>query len=129
MSEKINWTLNVQVVEGPTISMSQTMIVDAYDKIEVIVSDGSADEDIEIQPGGAGQVQFLMIRSDKYDSHLTYKVNAADAKPIILDALQVLVGDGAIGLLGAAPEKLFFSNGTGVNATIEILVGRKATTP
>ena len=33
MSEKINWTLNVQVVGGPKMSASQTVTVDAYDKI------------------------------------------------------------------------------------------------
>ena len=34
MTEKINWTLNVQVVGGPKILASDTIDVDAYDKIQ-----------------------------------------------------------------------------------------------
>lgn len=37
MSEKIEWTLNVQVVERPKISESQTMTVDAYDKNRMVI--------------------------------------------------------------------------------------------
>lgn len=129
MPEKINLTLNVQVVGGPRISASKTITVDAYDKIEVVIPDGATDEDIEVQPGGAGQVQFLLISSDQYGADLTYKVNDATADPIKLDAQQLLMGDGAVGLLGSAPEKLLFSNGLGSDASIQILAGRKATTP
>lgn len=100
----------------------------AYDKIEVTITDGVTDEDVEIQPGGTGQVQFLLIRSDQYGDKLTYKVNAATATPIKLDAQHVLIGTGAVGLLGAAPTKLLFSNTLGKAATVQILVGRKATT-
>ncbi|UCE17782.1 MAG: hypothetical protein JSV84_12985 [Gemmatimonadota bacterium] len=129
MSETINWTLNVQVVGGPKISTSQTITVDAYDKIEVVIPQDAENEDIEIQPGGPGQVQFLLIRSDQYDDNLTYKVNVDTATPIKLDAQQLLMGDGAVGLLSEeAPGKLLFSNAMGADASIEILVGRKATT-
>ncbi|MFQ5856215.1 MAG: hypothetical protein ACE5LU_11285 [Anaerolineae bacterium] len=128
MAEKINWTLNVQVVGGPKMSASKTMTVDAYDKIEVVISDGATDEEVQVQPGGSGQVQFLLISSDQYGGDLTYKVNVGTADPIKLDAQQLLMGDGAVGLLGAAPEKLLFSNGLGNDASIQILVGRIATT-
>jgi hypothetical protein len=71
MSEKIFWTLNVQVGGGPKISESKTMEVDAYDKVEVTIEDGAADKEVQVQPGGTG-VQFLMIRSDQFGSDLTY---------------------------------------------------------
>jgi hypothetical protein len=128
MPEKISVLLNVQVVGGPKISEAKTLDVQAYDKIDVTIADGAADEDVEIQPGGAGQVQFLLIRSDQYGDKLTYKVNSAGASPVILDAQHVLIGAGAVGLLGAAPTKLLFSNALGKVATVHILVGRKATT-
>jgi hypothetical protein len=44
-----------------------------------------------------------------------------------LDAQQLLMGDGAVGLLGDPPESLSFTNGLGEAASIEILVGRKVT--
>lgn len=76
MSEKINWSFNIQVVGGPKLSESQTMEVEAYDKIQVTVEDGASDKKVELQPGASGQVCFLMISSDQYEGDkLTYKVN------------------------------------------------------
>jgi hypothetical protein len=129
MSEKINWTLNVQVVGGPKNSASSTVIVDAYDKIGVAVAAGATKE-VEIQPGNAGRVQFLLISSNKFDDQLdqlTYKVNNA-GNDITLDAVQLLVGDGAVGLLPAAPKSLAFTNDLAEDVDIEVLVGRKAIT-
>lgn len=140
MPEKIGWTLNVQVVGGPSIVEAQNLEVPGYDKIEVEIADQASDEDVEIQPGDAGQVQFLLIRSDAYHQpaqgnqaakELSYSVNAAEAnadKRIKLDAPQFFVGSGAVALLGQAPKKLFFYNKLGKKAAITILVGRKVTT-
>jgi len=127
MSEKINWTLNVQVVGGPKMSASQTVTVDAYDKIQVPVDAQDTDKVVEIQPGSVGRVQFLLISSNQFGDDLTYKVNnAGDA--IKLDAQQLLIGDGAVGLLGASPpETLSFTNHLPQNVNIEVLVGRNAT--
>jgi|SRR5215203_674189 len=127
MSEKINWTLNVQVVGGPKMSASQTVTVDAYDKIQVPVDAQDTDKVVEIQPGSVGRVQFLLISSNQFGDDLTYKVNnAGDA--IKLDAQQLLIGDGAVGLLGASPpETLSFTNDLAQNVNIEVLVGRNAT--
>ena len=61
MATRLNWTINVQIADGPRVSASQMLMVDAYDKVDVVIDDGAADEDVEVQPGGAGQVQFLLI--------------------------------------------------------------------
>lgn len=128
MPEKINWMLNVQVIGGPKLSDSQTVEVDAYDKIEVTIEAGAADKEVQVQPGGSGQVQFLLIRSSQYKDTLTYKVN--DSTNVVkLNALQLFMGDGAVGLLDPAPEKLLFSNEMGEDVLIHILVGRKAIPP
>jgi len=99
--------------------------VDAYDKIGVKVQDGET-ETVEIQPGDEGRVQFLLINSDWLGDALTYKVNA-QGDAIKLDAPQVLVGDGAVGLLGEPPNSLEVTNDSTQEANIEIIVGRKAT--
>jgi hypothetical protein len=124
MSEKINWTLNVQVVGGPKMSASRTETVDAYDKIGVTVAAGET-EVVEIQPGNAGRVQFLLISSNEFDDKLTFKVNNA-GKDIALDAMQLLVGDGAVGLLPAAPKSLAITNSLADPVEIQVIVGRKA---
>ena len=129
MAEKINWTLDVQVEGGPKISDSRTMVLEAYDKIEVVINDGSTGVEVEVQPSEAAKVQLLLIRSSQYGSKLSYSLNAPEgdeAKRIKLDALQLLVGEGGMGLLGDAPKKLYFYNslGAGKDASITILVGR-----
>jgi hypothetical protein len=131
MSVKINWALNVQIVDGPKISTAAAVDVDAYDNVEVTVpkhqnnADGTAI--VEVQPGAQNHVLFLLIKADTYkDSPLSYKVEGSN-KSVKLDAQQMLVGAGAIGLLDGAPTKLTFSN-TGPNdAAVRILIGRKAT--
>ena len=132
MSEKakISWTLNVQVVEGPRMSVSKTVAVQAYDRIEVVILDEASGQEVQVQPGGEGQVKFLLVGSDRYGADLSYSVNEAEANPanrIKLDALQLFVGDGAVGLLDTSPETLYFYNDLGQAATITVLVGRKAT--
>jgi len=105
MTESINWSLNVQVIGGPKVMASDTKEIEAYDKIEVSIEAETADKEVEIQPGGAGRVQFLLIKSDTYSEDLTYKVNEL-TKIIKLDALQVFIGNGAVELLTEPPEKL-----------------------
>jgi hypothetical protein len=126
MPQVINYTLGVQIPNGPAVSIAQSAAIEAYDSISVQIPDGAADESVDVQPGGAGQVVFLLVSSDQYGAKLTYKVNNASTANE-LDAQLLLAGQGAMGLLGAAPNTLKFSNALGVPATIQILVGRKAT--
>ena len=137
MYEKINCTVNVQVVGGPKISTIKTLTVEAYDKIEVKIP-GKEEADpgkatVEVQPGDLDDIKLLLISSDQYSSKLKYTVKdsggTAGAKDVELDSLQVLVGKGAVGMLGVTPVTLDFSNGMGVDkdANVTILVGRMAT--
>jgi hypothetical protein len=127
---KIDWTVSFQVGGGPKVSEPGSLTCDAYDKIEVVVKDKTTDKAVDVQPSTAsGRVQLLLVKSDKYGDKLTYKVSEAATQTIKLDALQFFMGEGAVGLLGATPpQKLLFSNQLGSDASVEILVGRKATT-
>ncbi len=132
MLKAINWMLNIQTSEGYKISEANKIEVDACDAIGIILKGNAQAEDIEIQPGGSGQVKFLLIQSDCYDPKISYSVNedkSNDEDRIKLDALQLLMGNGAVKLLGEPPNKLFFYNGLTRDVTLQILVGRKATTP
>jgi hypothetical protein len=140
MPEKINWTLNVQIAGGPKISAIDTMDVEAYDKIQITVENGSSTR-VEVQPSSmTGQVQFLLISSDYYGAGLTYVVNPPDSGaepvPIALDGPHIFIGPGTVKLLDPAsgPQTLVFTNnlsdpdtGDPVQATVQILVGRDAT--
>lgn len=129
MTESINWSLNIQVIGGPKVMASDTKEIEAYDKIEVTIEADTTDKEVEIQPGGADKVQFLLIKSDTYSSDvekLTYRVNELTTI-IELDALQVFIGNGAVELLTEPPEKLVFTNEFSTPVSIEILVGRMAT--
>lgn len=128
MSEKITYSISAQVANGPKISESKTIDLEAYDKTQVIVVDTASDLEINIQPDGSGLAKFLAITASAYGANLTYKVNSAASTTVItLDGPHLFVGTGAVGLLDAAPTKLFFSNSTGADVTVNMLVGRDAT--
>lgn len=132
MPEKINWTVTVQVVGGPKLSEARTLEVEAYDLLEVEVPDGDETTPgrllVNVQPGGAGQVKFLMISSDLYHDALTYTVDG-DPTEVHLNDLQLFIGGGAVTLLGDTQNQFAFVNraNQGRPAFVKILVGRKAT--
>jgi hypothetical protein len=134
----INLALNVQVVGGPTVLISKSKSVQAYDKIEVAIEAGS-EKSVDVQPGAADKVSFLLIKSSVYSSEqsvLTYRVSDGNSDfpdstqpakpPIALDEPHLYFGLGAVSAFGLAPKILKFTNSTGTPAAIEILVGRDA---
>lgn len=125
MPETIVLTFSADIALGPKLKESRKLAVDAYDKISVDVPDQTA-LDVELQPGGTGSIQLLIVKSSVYGANLKYTVNAV-ADEHVLDQPHVLVGTGSISLFGEEPEKLAFDNKTGESAQIQILVGRDAT--
>jgi len=127
----INLALNVQVVGGPKVLISKSQSVEAYDKIEVAIEPDGVKKSVEVQPGDADHVSFLLIESSVYSSALNYVVSegdpSTDASAIVLDQPHVYFGMGAVSALGVAPKTLNFTNNSGKQAAIEIIVGRDAT--
>lgn len=128
MAIDINTLFKTTVEGGPAISRQFKIEVDAFDMIDLSVEDGAADEVVELQPGGSGQVQFLLVLADSYDPALSYKVNAGGNPSHDLDRELLLAGEAAVGLLGFPPNDLLFTNGTGQAIAVRVLVGRNATT-
>lgn len=127
----INLALNVQVVGGPKVLISKSKSVEAYDKIEVAIEPDGAEKSVEVQPGDAADVSFLLIQSNVYSSDLKYVVNdeSGDSPTAIaLDEPHLYFGKGAISALGKSPKTLKFTNSIAPTtpAAIEILVGRDA---
>jgi hypothetical protein len=126
MSETIVVTISADVASGPKLKESRTLAIDAYDKISVTVPDATTDLEVEIQPGGAGSIKLLVVKSSVYGEDLKYTINA-DTTDHVLDEPHVLIGTGSVGLYGAEPTKLVFDNALGEEAKLQILVGRDAT--
>lgn len=127
MATTVKTIVRVEVPGVGTVSDTHAVEqVEAIDKIEVQVPEGGSAA-VEVQPGGAGQVKLLLLTTDAYGQQLSYTVDGGVAD-VALDAPVLVVG-AAVGLLGAAPQKITFSNAAAAAATVRILVGRDATPP
>ena len=133
MSERISWSINVQVAGGPKLSLARSVEVQAYDRVLAeIPYSVSVTVDVEVQPASdASQVKCLLLTSDRYDPKLTFDVSddtgsVEAASDVALDQPLLLCGEGAIGLLGVAPKKLIFKNemASEETANVTIIVGR-----
>jgi hypothetical protein len=136
MPTNISWKLNVEIQSGPSIIDTNTVQVDAYDRIEVKVPDSTAAPTattVDVQPGAAGQVQLVFIRATptpRSGDNLKYKVHDNTTPERVLNDAVFLVGPGSLDLLEdpAAPlDKLLVTNTTGQDVVLEIIVGRTAT--
>jgi hypothetical protein len=123
MAHQVQWTTNLQISGGPAFSLPGSLAVDAYDDISLTVKKGQKSAQVDL-PGAAGQVQLVLITSDYVDPKLTYTVKGAPA-PTSLDATQLLVGTGAVALLGSPPLSITFDNSKGTqDANLHLLIGR-----
>jgi hypothetical protein len=123
----IDWTLKLGTSSGGSQLLSGVSLVEAIDSLEIPVSAGATDLSVDLQPGGAGQVQFLLINATSYGDGLTFKVNGSGNPSHALNDALVLTGAGAVELLGFPPNQLLFSNSLASAVTVSILVGRLAT--
>ncbi len=128
MGQKINVTVNVQVVGGRNLSENQALEVDAVDSIDVELEKKGgpgATKSIEVHPSEKSEkIKLFVVAAKQYDGKVTYKLS--DTK-VILDAPHVLIGAGVANLLGKNSQKIEFSNEGTEKASITILVGRAAT--
>lgn len=132
---KVNVSLTVQVVGGPTINVAKELAVEAYDKIDISIESGK-DISVEVQPSEGKRISFLLIKSSIYsdakkNTKLSYGIDSPDK--IDLDQPHFYLGSGVVSLLGSDPKilKFTFKNGSENKpenkAELEILVGRYAT--
>lgn len=121
MSETIKWNFVTKVLNGPSVSAADSIEdVDAYDKFDISLADTDS-QVVNLTPGGV--TYLLVINPQTPHANLSYELSG---NPVALDGPHVLVGTGAVGLLGGATS-LTFTNNTGADAVIEILIGRDST--
>ncbi len=124
MAEKINWSYVIQALNGPSISGADSLEVDAYDKIEVTIAKDK-DQEVNLVPTPAMSLLVIkpFINPTAPDKYLSYKVGTKDVN---LDGPHLFIGAGAVSLLDGATS-LTFTNDTGDEAVLIILIGRDAT--
>jgi hypothetical protein len=121
MPEKIKWNFATQVSGGPSVSAAASINdVDAYDKFDISLADTDS-QAVNLTP--VGDTSLLVINPKPPHEDLSYELNG---NPVALDGPHVLIGEGAVSLLGGATS-LTFTNNTGADAVIEILIGRDST--
>jgi len=64
MAKTISVTLSAQATGGPKMTVAKTLEVEAYEKITVSIPNDSTNVQVELQPGGVGELRFVMIISD-----------------------------------------------------------------
>jgi hypothetical protein len=125
MSETISYTFTVQVAGGPKVTNAAKIEVQAYDMLEVTVPDKDSSggkATVDVQPSSSG-VKLLLITAGSYED-LTYTVDGGSSQT--LDAPLVLIGEGAVKLLGSTQKQFEFTNAATEANTVNILVGRDA---
>jgi hypothetical protein len=123
MSERINWSYKVQAVGGPTLAGSGSTSTDAYEKFTLTVPTPAGTAVVVDVSAGTG-AQFLLLTASVYEN-VTFKVGAGPVRK--LQGPILLVGSGAMALLGAALNQFTFTNNGTTDVTIGLFIGRDAT--
>lgn len=123
MAESITYSISARAADGPELAKSAILSVEAYDVINATIEKSPAENNINVQPGDAGDVVLLFITSDTYTG-ITYKVDAGETA-ITLDKPQLFLGS-QVALLGTTCNILKFTNAGDASANVRILVGRSA---
>jgi hypothetical protein len=127
--ETISYVTSVVVAAGPKFTFSETIAVEAYNRITLTVKTKTSQKVIL---GTAGsEIRLLGIKSTKYMTNpavpLTFAIDAV-ATEYSLDMPVVLAGKASIALLGAAtPTSLTFNNQLPEDVTLEVLIARDPT--
>lgn len=124
MSKKISFAFRVQVAGGPAVGGTGAFEVEAIDELQVLLPATDPDTTVtaQVQPGDGAQM--IVITSTIYED-ISYTVDGGDSHE--LDGPHVLLGEGAVSLLGDTQNTFAFTNAGSADATVNILVGRNAT--
>jgi hypothetical protein len=125
MAETINWLYSVRADRGPNAALNGTFQADAYERISVTLAAG-ATQDVTIAPGTWADVLSLVISADDLSGDVTVEPDGA-AAAVPLDAPIVLLGAGAVALLGAGNATVTLENTGAEDVLVDFFVARDAT--
>lgn len=118
----IDYTIRTATDGGPTVTKSSTVEVGAYDVLKSTATKNGGTASFDLQPEDVGNVEFFAASSDNYAS-LAFAVDGGSS--VTMDGPMMLVGAGAVSLLGATLLTIVFTNSdTEADANIIVYVGR-----
>jgi hypothetical protein len=123
MSERINWSYKVEAVGGPTLAGNGSMSPDSYEKFAITVPT-PAGTAVTVDVSAGTGAQFLLLTSSTYEK-VTYKVGGGATRT--LNGPIMLVGSGAMALLGGTLNQFTFTNNGTTDVTVGLFIGRDAT--
>jgi hypothetical protein len=125
--EKIKWLYSVRAEFGPTAALEGEQAVDAYEKISVTLAAG-ATQDVTVAPGKWTGVRVLIITASDLKGTVTVAVKPnGPAAALVLDAPFVLLGAGAVSLLGNGDAITTLHNTGALAVSVDLFVARDAT--
>ncbi|MBN1428169.1 MAG: hypothetical protein JXB07_07280 [Anaerolineae bacterium] len=138
MPHNIAISSSIKIPNGPMVPLSQTLTVDAYDKIDVTIPANTTEQEVQLVPAASPPVSFMLVASDWYGGNLSYTANAKKSATVPpapplpsfnLDSPHLLMGRGALTMMvdSGVPQTLYFDNQSGNDAHVVILIGRDAT--
>ncbi len=123
---------------GPTKTLSDELEVDAVDSLSITLPANTSEKKIEVQPGEMADVKLLYIKSDVHEG-IKYTLNDDPPEPggdvptepggdvpIVLDTDHILNSSKIVESIGTNPRTIKFTNDSAIDANIEILVARSA---
>jgi len=124
MAVSINYQFLAAVPGGPSVTASEKVSTDSYEFIQVTVEAG--EENKKVMLDITEKVVMLVMRADKYDS-LSYRKKTANSTEVPITAPLILIGKGAVALIGPSLESLLFTNTGETAREITILISRSTT--
>lgn len=126
MAEKISWNFVAQVLKGPSISGAAGLEVDAYEKFDFTIANAGTNT-VALQD--ASKILLLIISSTTPGPGITYKGSptALPGEPgngYVLDGPHIFIGRIAKDFFKGITN-ITFTNGTGAEVGIQILIARK----
>ena len=131
---QLQWNFQIKTTDGLKSGIAGNVEVDATGKIDKTLpaptgGATSTTTTIDVQPSGTDKIEALVIYANKYDDKVTYKVSdetGDGVTDVTLDGPQILIGQGAVGLLQKAPKTIEFINALTEDVTVTVFVGRLA---
>jgi hypothetical protein len=116
------------------VQLLETIQTDALDFTRHTVAAAASDDEVKVSTAAAvGDVDFVAIFATSYpidagSAQLTFKVNDAGSPAVGLTKAQVVRGElfAGMGAAGLVPDSLFFSNASGSDVDVLVIVGRES---
>ena len=125
MAVTIRWMYSVSAQGGPAAALADDFEADGYERISVTVPQ-AGNLNVTVGPGTWADVTSLVISASDMSGAITVEPDGV-AAPVPLDAPIVLLGAGAVALLGGGNASIAFTNPGAADVLVDIFVVRDAT--